>query len=167
MSEETTPVTPPAAPPATPAPGESAPSPYKVFQTSEQYLAAVNRKLANYVPKTELDGALQRAAALEASLGTVQSEIQGLKTKLTSYEIGDLRQKIGKEAGLPGDWIEELKGSDEASLKAHAEALRKKLGIKHDAGKPVPPLTPGQPANENDDMNAMLRTMVGGGPLGR
>ena len=144
-------------------PGVQTPGPYKVFQTEQQYQASLNRKLANYVPKTELDNALQRAAALENSLGTSQTEIQGLKTKLTSYEIGDLRQKIGKEAGLPADWIEELKGNDEASLKAHAEALRKKLGIKQDAGKPVPPGTPGQPLTENEEMNAALRLLAGVG----
>lgn len=163
MSDDPTKNIPPADPPKDPA-GSGA-SPYKVFQTEQQYQAALNRKLANYVPKTELDNALQRAAALENSLGTVQTEIQGLKTKLSSYEIGDLRQKVGKEAGLPADWIEELKGSDEASLKAHAEALRKKLGIKLDAGKPVPPITPGQPLTENDEMNAALRALAGvGGP---
>ena len=144
-------------------PKGSGTGPYKVFQTEQQYQAALNRKLANYVPKTELDSALQRAASLENSLGIVQTEIQGLKTKLSSYEIGDLRQKVGKEAGLPADWIEELKGADEASLKAHAEALRKKLGIKHKDGGPVPPLTPGTPATENDEMNAMFRVMAGVG----
>jgi hypothetical protein len=144
------------------------PGPYKVFQTEQQYQASLNRKLANYVPKTELESALQRAAALENSLGTTQTEIQGLKTKLTSYELGDLRQKIGKEAGLPADWIEELKGMDEASLKTHAEALRKKLGIKHDAGKPVPPVTAGQLQTENDEMNAALRMLAGvGSPTAR
>lgn len=152
-------------PPAVPDvdPGVPKPDPYKVFQTVEQYQASLNRKLANYVPKTELETALQRAAALENSLGTVQTEIQGLKTKLSSYELGDLRQKIGKEAGLPTDWIEELKGIDEASLKTHAEALRKKLGIKQDTGKPVPPVTPGQQPTENDEMNAALRIMAGVG----
>jgi hypothetical protein len=56
-----------------------------------------------------------------------------------------------------------VKGTDEASLKAHAEALRKKLGIKHNAGNPVPPLTPGTPATENDEMNAALRALAGVG----
>jgi hypothetical protein len=146
-------------------PDVNKPGPFKVFQTESQYQASLNRKLANYVPKTELDSALQRAAALENSLGSSQTEIQGLKTKLTSYEIGDLRQKIGKEAGLPADWVEELKGTDEASLKAHAEALRKKLGIRQDAGKPVPPVTTGAQPTENDEMNAALRMLAGvGGP---
>lgn len=162
---EIPPATPSAVPPA---PGEGGPGPYKAFQTEQQYQAAVNRKLANYVPKTELDSALQRAAALETSLGTVQTENQGLKHKLSSYEIGDLRQKVGKEAGIPSDWIEDIRGTDEASLKADAERLRKKLGIKQNAGSPVPPLTPGQPQTENDEMNAMFRAMAGvGAPSGR
>ena len=149
-------------------PKGSGASPYKVFQTSQQYEAAVNRKLANYVPKIELDSALQRAAALENSLGTVQTENQGLKTKLSSYEIGDLRTKIAREAGLPAEWFEDVKGVDEASLKADAERLRKKLGIKQNAGSPVPPLAPGQPATENEEMNQALRMLAGvGGPSTR
>lgn len=165
MTPDPIPANPPAVPPA---PGEGGPGPYKVFQTEQQYQAALNRKLANYVPKTELDTALQRATSLEASITAMQTENQGYKNKLSSYEIGELRQKIGKEAGLPGDWIDELKGTDEASLKAHAEALRKKLGIKHRDGGPVPPLTPGQTPTENDEMNGMLRLMAGvGDPTGR
>lgn len=161
-NDPSTPTT-PAAPSADP--GKDKPGPYKVFQTVEQYQASLNRKLANYVPKTELESALQRAAALENSLGTVQTEIQGLKTKLSSYEIGDLRTKIGKDAGLPAEWIEDIRGTDEASLKADAERLRKKLGIKHKDGAPVPPVTPGQPMSENDEMNAALRALAGvGGP---
>ncbi|MFA5407888.1 MAG: hypothetical protein WC343_03855 [Bacilli bacterium] len=156
--------TPPATPPAVPsAPGEGGAGPYKVFQTEQQYQAALNRKLANYVPKTELDIALQRATALEASIATLQTENQAIKNKLSGYEIGDLRQKVGKDAGLPADWIEDIKGTDEASLKADAERLRKKLGIKHNAGNPVPPLTPGTPATENDEMNAALRALAGMG----
>jgi hypothetical protein len=162
---ENTPATPPAVPPA---PGEGGSGPYKVFQTEQQYQAAVNRKLANYVPKTELDSALQRAAALENSLGTVQQDLQGLKTKLSSYEIGDLRTKIAREAGLPAEWFEDVKGVDEASLKADADRLRKKLGIKQNLGNPVPPLTPGTPTTENDEMNAMFSQMAGvGGPSTR
>lgn len=143
-------------------------SPFKVFKTKESYEAALNRKLANYVPKTELDSALQRAAALENSVSTLQTDNQGLKNKLSSYEIGDLRTKIGKESGIPSEWIEDIRGTDEASLKADAERLRKKLGIKHKDGSPVPAVTPGTPATENDEMNGMLRLMAGvGDPTGR
>ncbi len=165
MTEQSPSPTPPAVPLKDPGSGGS--GPFKVFQTEEQYQAALNRKLANYVPKTELSMALQRAASLETSVGTLQTEIQGLKTKISGYEIGDLRQKIGKEAGLPPDWIEELKGADEKSLKEHADALRKKLGIKHNTGNPVPPLTPGQPQTENDEMNSMFIGLVTGGAGGR
>lgn len=146
--------------------GSPDPSPGKTY-TEEQYQRAMNRKLANYVPKTEYQAALDRAASLEASIGTLQTDLQGLKTKLSSYEIGDLKAKIGKEAGLPSDWIEELKGTDEASLKAHAEALRKKLGIKQNTGNPVPPALPGQPKTENEAMNGMLLGMARGGFTGR
>lgn len=163
MTEDPTKKTPEADPTKDPNGGGA--GPYKVFQTEQQYQAALNRKLANYIPKTELDTALQRAQALETSLNTVQTENQGLKTKISGYEIGDLRAKLGKEAGIPPEWVEDIRGADEASLKADAERLRKKLGIKQNAGSPVPPLTSGTPATENDEMNAALRALAGvGGP---
>lgn len=158
MSDEPPNNTPPADPPKSD-PG-SGPAPFRVFQTKEQYEQSLNRKLANYVPKTELDSALNRASALENSLGSVQTELQGLKTKLSSYELGDLRQKVGKEAGLPADWIEELKGTDEASLKAHAEILRKKLSIRPQLGGAVPPNSPPQKPNA---LNAAFLQAIGRG----
>lgn len=163
MTENQPPNNPPAVPPA---PGDGG-SPFKVFQTKEQYEAALNRKLGNYVPKSELQTAIDRASSMEKALGGKDTEIQDLKNKLLNYQLQDLRQKVGKDAGLPADWVEELKGTDEASLKAHAEALRKKLGIKQSAGNPVPPIQPGGGQTENDEMNAMFRAMAGVGGTGR
>jgi hypothetical protein len=164
MSETPSNSTPPAVPPA---PEGNGGNPFKVFQTEKQYQDAVNRKLANYVPKSEYQAALDRASSLDASVASLQTENQGLKTKVSGYEINSLKQKVGQEAGLPPAWIDELKGIDEASLKAHAEALRTKLGIKHKDGNPVPPITPGQPKTENEEMNGMFLSMVRGGNSGR
>ena len=164
MTENPTPTPNPAVP--NPAPGVSG-SPFKVFATKEQYEAALNRKLGNYAPKSELQTAIDRASSMEKALGGKDTEIQDLKNKLLNYQLGDLKKKVGSEAGLPPDWIDELKGADEASLKAHAESLRKKLGIKHKDGNPVPPITPGTPKTESEEMNGMFISMARGGGSGR
>lgn len=157
---ESNPNTPPPADPPKADPGTGT-APFRVFQTKEQYEQSLNRKLANYVPKTELDIALQRAAALEQSITTLQTDNQGLKTKISEYQLGDLKTKIGKEAGLPADWIEELRGVDEASLKAHAEVLRKKLGTRQQLGGAVPPNS--APAKPNTFNAAILQAVSRGG----
>lgn len=144
-------------------PGGSGASPFKVYQTEEQYKASLNRKLANYVPKSELQTALERVSSFENSLNTLQTENQGLKNEIANYKLGDLKKKIGKESGLPSEWIDELRGSDEKSIKEHAEALRKKLGIKHDTGNPVPPGNTDTNVTESDVMNGLLLGMANGG----
>ena len=148
-------------------PAGSGRSPFRVFETKEQYEAALNRKLGNYVPKSEVDKLNQLIASKNGEIQTWQQKATGYESELASYRLGELRQKIGREAGLPADWIEELKGADEAAIKAHAEILRKKLGIKQNAGGPVPPNIPGTPQNESDEMNGMLLGMARGGFTGR
>jgi hypothetical protein len=150
-------------PEGTPSPSPAAGKSY----SEDQYRRALNRKLANYVPKNEFDAALNRAAALEGQLTDLTTENQRLKTENGTLQLGPLRTKIGKELGIPSDWVDELKGSDEKSIKEHGEALKKKLGIKTPGlGVPVPTGQPGTPENENADMNAFLVGMAHGKPIG-
>ena len=141
--------------------------PYRVFETEDQYLTAMNRKLANYMPKSEYQAALNRASDLEKSLGTLQAENAKLLGEIGKYKLGDLRKKVAKDAQLPDEWADELKGADEASMKEHAESLRKKLGIKQNVGNPVPTITPGaqQGPSENEIMNGLLLGISKGIPL--
>ena len=154
--------------PAAPAtvPGNTASS-FRVFETKEQYEAAVNRKLANYVPKTEYQAAFDRASSLEKSLGTLQAENAKLSAEISKLNLDGVRAKVAKEAGLPAEWADELRGVDEAGLKEHAEALRKKLGIKTNVGNPVPGVKPGnaEGPSENDVMNGVLLGLSRGIPL--
>ena len=132
--------TPPAEPPAEPkAPEGSGSSPFRVFDTKEQYEAALNRKLGNYVPKSELEKLTGLLAAKNAEIQDWQKKTTGLESELSEFRLGSLRQKVGREVGLPPEWIEDIKGIDEASMKADAERLRKKLGVKTVLGQPVPP----------------------------
>lgn len=148
-------------------PGDSGRSPFKVFETEEQYKAALNRKLGNYVPKSEIDKLTGLLAAKNAEIQDWQKKTSGLESELSEFRLGSLRQKVGLEVGLPPEWIEDIKGIDEASMKADAERLRKKLGIKRNIGDPVPPGQPGVPQSENDDMNGLLLSMARGGFTGR
>lgn len=142
-------------------PAGSGSSPFRVFETKEQYEAALNRKLANFVPKTEIDKLNQLIASKNGEIQIWQQKATGYESELANYRLGELRQKIGREAGLPADWIEELKGADEAAIKAHAEILRKKLGIKQNAGGPVPPGAQNAPPNGFNE--AILKAVGIGG----
>lgn len=137
MTENTPPATPPAEPPK--APEGSGSSPFKVFETEEQYKAALNRKLGNYVPKSEIEKLNGLLAAKNAEIQDWQKKATELESELSEFRLGSLRQKVGREVGLPPEWIEDIKGIDEASMKADAERLRKKLGVKTVLGQPVPP----------------------------
>ena len=148
-------------------PGDSGSSPFRVFDTKEQYEAALNRKLGNYVPKSEVEKLTGLLAAKNTEIQDWQKKATGLESELSEFRLGSLRQKVGREAGLPPEWIEDIKGIDEASMKADAERLRKKLGIKRNIGDPVPPGQPGVSQSENDDMNGMLLSMARGGFTGR
>lgn len=137
MTENTPPATPPAEPPK--APEGSGSSPFKVFETEEQYKAALNRKLGNYVPKSEVEKLTGLLAAKNTEIQDWQKKTTDLESELSEFRLGSLRQKVGREAGLPPEWVEDIKGIDEASMKADAERLRKKLGVKTVLGQPVPP----------------------------
>jgi hypothetical protein len=143
------------------------PSTVSKTYTEEQYQRAIARKLANYVPKTEYQKALERAESLEKSAAELQAECQALRSKISAYELEELKRKIGKEVGLPDVWIEELRGIDEKSLREHAASLREKLGMKTKIGSPVPPVQPSSEPSENDVMNNLILQMARGGYTGR
>jgi hypothetical protein len=143
-------------------PKGTSPDPSKMY-SEEQYQRAMNRKLANYIPKTDYQAAIDRASALEKALQENERLKQELSTKLSSFEQKELKAKIAVEVGIPLTMLHRINGIDEKALREDAETLRKELGIKHDAGKPVPPVTPGQIPTENDEMNAALRMLAGVG----
>jgi predicted phage-related endonuclease len=131
--------------------------------TEEQYQRAMNRKLANYIPKTDYQAAIDRASALEKALQENERLKQELSTRLSTFEQKELKAKIAAEIGIPLTMLHRINGIDEKSLREDAETLRKELGIKHDAGKPVPAAQAGQQISENDEMNAALRMLAGVG----
>lgn len=157
--DPSTPIT-PAAPIVDP--GVQTPDPSKMY-SEEQYQRAMNRKLANYIPKTDYQAAMDRASALEKALQENERLKQELSTKLSSFEQKELKAKIAAEVGIPLTMLHRINGIDEKALREDAETLRKELGIKQDAGKPVPPVTTGQQPTENDEMNAALRLLAGVG----
>lgn len=83
---------------------------------------AAERARANAAEKqlralqAQLDDATSRAANLEAANGD-------LTAQLTDREKANLRLTVGLEKGLPKGLIDRLKGDDEESLAADADAL--------------------------------------------
>jgi hypothetical protein len=136
--------------------------------SEEQYQRAVNRKLANYIPKTDYQNAIERIKVLEGEIGARDSKLAEVSTKLTALEQKDLKLKVLHELGLPSSMSSRISGADEAALKADAESLRKELGIKTKLGDPVPVITdPNKPKTENEEMNSLFLGMVRGTPAGR
>jgi len=136
--------------------------------TEDQYQRAVNRKLANYIPKTDYQNAIERIKVLETEIGTRDNKLAEVSTKLTALEQKDLKLKVLADLGLPSSMANRISGVDEAALKADAESLRKELGIKTKLGEPVPVLTdPNKPKTENEEMNGLFLGMVRGAPQGR
>ncbi|MCK9571288.1 hypothetical protein M0R72_20230 [Candidatus Pacearchaeota archaeon] len=162
MTEDPSKPTPEADPIQDPKGNSPDPSEGKTY-TEEQYQRAMNRKLANYIPKTDYQAAIDRASALEKALQENERLKQELSTKLSSFEQKELKAKIAAEVGIPPTMLHRINGIDEKSLREDAETLRKELGIKQDAGKPVPPVTPAGIVSENDEMNAALRLLAGVG----
>jgi hypothetical protein len=137
--------------------------------TEDQYQRAVNRKLANYIPKTDYQNAVERIKVLESEIGARDSKLAETTTKLTALEQKELKLKVLSELGLPSSMASRISGADEAALKADAESLRKELGIKTKMGDPVPILTDTNqaPKNESEEMNGLMLGMVRGVPAGR
>jgi hypothetical protein len=135
---DTPPSNPPAVEPQVPPAGNKS-GPFKVYETEKQYQDSLNRKLSNYVPKAEYQTAIERASSLEKAIAEANGKNSELENTVAQYQIAELRLKIGRESGLPPEWADELKGTDEKSIREHADSLRKKLGVKNTLGLPIPP----------------------------
>lgn len=109
----------------------------EAFEQAEQ-----QRKQAEM---TELEKAQQRAAELEAELNTLR--------------IKELQRKAAREANLPLDLAERLKGATLEELQADAAELAKVLPKKTPPG--VPPTNPGAGAAGQGETDAERRKRLG------
>lgn len=82
--------------------------------------AAAKLKEVEDADKSEIEKANERAEAAEKRAQEIES----------AAKVADLAAKkvvIGAKAGLPAEWFDRLKGDDEESITADAEALAKSL----------------------------------------
>ena len=61
--------------------------------------------------------------------------IEDLKAKNQAYETASLKSRIAHEVGLSHEWISRIGGTDEESIRADAESLKKLVG---EAETPIP-----------------------------
>jgi len=103
---------------------------------------AAAEKYADYdTLKTQV---AQLQAQLQAQSETIsghKAEVEGLTSRIHTYEIGSVKTKVALEMGLPYQMAERLTGDDEAAIRADAEAMVKLIG----ATKPVAPLGSSEP----------------------
>lgn len=67
----------------------------------------------------------QRITELEGEKNTSAAKITELEGKIREYETNSVKMRIARETGLPAELAERLSGTDEAAMRADAEALAK------------------------------------------
>lgn len=113
----------------------------EAFEQAEQ-----ERKQAEM---TELEKAQQKAAQLES--------------ELTTLRLKDLQRQAAKEAGIPADLSERLRGATLEDLKADAEELAKLLPKSAKTPPTVPATNPGAASNGETDAQRRSRIYGSGG----
>lgn len=109
--------------------------------------------------QTELTGLKQQLTDLQAGesdeLTKLKAQIESLNTNFQTAEQARqaaektaLRLKVANELKIPG-WADDLRGDDEAALKAHAESILERINAQMQGSTPgVPPRGGGKPAPE-------------------
>lgn len=57
--------------------------------------------------------------------------IEELTAKTKEYETAALKSRVARELGLGYEWVDRITGTDEKSIRADAEALKKLVGQGH------------------------------------
>lgn len=106
----------------------------------KEELSKVRREAASR--RIELKGFKEKAEKWEEHERSQMTEIDKLKAdladkdqKLSLYELDKLKVSVAKDVGLDAEDAELLSGSDEATLRAHAEKLKSRLGTKQEESK--------------------------------
>lgn len=124
------------------------------------------RKYENYLSpddvKTKTEGLEKKISDLTTALEESNKKSEGLTkdiadrdSRIKAYELHSVKTRIAHEAGLGYDAIEFLKGDDEDSIKASAEALKTLVGT----GKPVPPVL-NEPSIGGDASTQSIRQLA-------
>lgn len=111
------------------------------IETQEQFDAAISERIGRVNAKHEsaiadmqakLDALTQENASLNQSIkdsadkyATADNTIADLTAKVKSYEVASVKARVAREAGIPFEMAERLRGETEEEIKADAEALAK------------------------------------------
>ena len=146
-------------------------SDFKVIETQEQLEEVLKDRLGREKKKhseelqtlqsriTELEGQNEQLTKDAEKYATYDTEIEGLKAKVTEYENAAEKRKIAKEYGLPDEMTSRLRGENADEWKADAEALKKFFRAQN-----VPPLAESNGSgggDEKEEYREMLRKMKG------
>lgn len=149
---------------------------FKVIETQEQLEEVLKDRLGREKKKhgeemavlqariTELEGQNEQLTKdIESNAekyANYDTEIEGLKAKVSDYENAAEKRKIAKEYGLPDEMISRLRGDNAEEWKADAESLKQFFRAQN-----VPPLAePGGSGggdNKTEEYRKMLHEMKG------
>lgn len=121
-AEGTTPTTPETPSPETPPEGET-PEP-KVYD--EATVKDLRKESAGY--RTRLRETETTLTTVQAELTQAKENIPALESRAREAEALVTRYKVALDAGLPANLADRLRGDDEETLKADAQALKAMLG---------------------------------------
>lgn len=96
---------------------------------------ASNKRYEGYISPEDHKKALAEQAKSfdeykKAHEGDAQT-IEELTAKNKAYETASLKSRVAHELGLSYEWAERIGGTDEKSIRADAEALKKLVGTGH------------------------------------
>ena len=94
-------------------------------------------------------------AGLRGEKETSTAKITELEAKIREYETNSVKMRIAREAGLPAELADRLTGTDEETLRADAEALRKVF-----KGQIVAPMYKPNGEGGNDSKDAALKSLL-------
>ena len=102
-------------------------------------------------------------SGLREDLKKKDSEITELSGKVHKYETDSVKTRVAREAGLPFEMAERLRGKDEEELKKDAEDLKKLVGTQ---GNPAPRFIPeyqkgADDKGDREQLRKMLHEMKG------
>ena len=80
----------------------------------------------------------ERKQAEMTEVDRLKAQLAEATSKLTQYEVNELRRKVAAEVGIPDALATRLAGDDEDAMRVDAEALKSQLA------PPPPPPPPGQ-----------------------
>lgn len=100
---------------------------------------ATAKKFEGYISPEDhqkaLDDANRSFEEFKKAHESDEQTIADLTAKNKAYETASLKSRIAREVGLPYEWTERIRGEDEQSIKADAEALKKLVG---NGSTPIP-----------------------------